>query len=52
VSWRSAALDLLLMALLWALLTWLFLRRQRPRLLREYRALRRLLPSVGATRSA
>lgn len=51
-SWRSAALDLLLMALLWALLTGLFLRRQRPRLLREYRALRRLLPSAGDDRQA
>lgn len=51
-SWRSAALDMLLMALLWALLTWLFLRRQRPRLLREYRALRRLLPSAYAPRPA
>lgn len=45
-AWRVAALDLLLMALLWAVLTWLALRHYRPRLLREYRALRRLLPSA------
>ena len=44
-GWRAAANSLLLWSLIWALLSWLFVRRHRRRQLREYRALRRLLPS-------
>lgn len=43
-EWRLAGATLLIWSLLWALGCWAVLRWYRPRQLREYRALRRLLP--------
>jgi len=45
-GWQEAGIYLLMWSLLWGLLAGLILRWYRPRLLREYRALRRLLPSA------